>query len=220
LRELIQTHMDKGGDWRSIINSLRSRLPEMWKGSTLADKKRFLRHVMPYWNIHRHRVHHQINNLLESLVKKGQLKILSGRVMSVNDGIAKIRLRHETKLTDVKITWLINCMGPGMNIAAAHKPLAESLVEHGYATLDPLKLGFAVTENGQVEEKSGTPSDALYSLGPPTKGIYWECTAVPDIRKQSLLTAKAILKQTDEHPNQKRNYHGLDQQHTKKISDK
>ena len=32
--------------------------------------------------------------------------------------------------------------------------------------------------------RDGTPSRRLFALGPPTRGVFWEITAVPDIRNQ------------------------------------
>jgi uncharacterized NAD(P)/FAD-binding protein YdhS len=192
LRKTIQSHVKTGGDWRSIVRALRRYVPEMWASSTLADKKRFLRHVMPYWNIHRHRVHPQLNQLLDTLSARGQLQVLSGHVQSVQDGVAYIRLRQNEAATPFNIKYLINCMGPGLKMSA-HEPLAGALVERGLATLDPLQLGFNVTTTCNIQEPSGNASSLLYSLGPPTKGIFWESTAVPDIRQQTLRLAKTLL---------------------------
>lgn len=80
-----------------------------------------------------------------------------------------------------------------MDVAAAYKPLAKSLVERGYATFDPLQLGFAVSTSCEMQDESGMPSALLYSIGPPTKGTFWESVAVPEIRKHGFKLVKQLL---------------------------
>lgn len=65
LRGTIQHYVESGGDWRSVINALRQYIPALWNQAHQQGKRQFLRHVLPYWNVHRHRVHHQIAVLLE-----------------------------------------------------------------------------------------------------------------------------------------------------------
>lgn len=60
----------------------------------------------------------------------------------------------------------------------------RNLVDGGYAQVDLLGLGFDLTDDHQVIEGGGMPSPALHALGPITRGVLWEITAVPDIRKQ------------------------------------
>lgn len=45
-----------GGDWREVINAVRKIAPELWAGLSVEDRRRFLRHVRPIWDVHRHRL--------------------------------------------------------------------------------------------------------------------------------------------------------------------
>jgi uncharacterized NAD(P)/FAD-binding protein YdhS len=44
-----------GGDWRSVIDGLRPQVQALWQALPLQEKRRFLRHLRPYWEVHRHR---------------------------------------------------------------------------------------------------------------------------------------------------------------------
>ncbi len=192
LRQKSLHHTQQGGDWRAIINALRPLVPLIWENASLTDKKRFIRHMLPYWNVHRHRVHNRLIVILDELVQRRQLHTMAGRVQYVENNAATILLRNTKKEEKIKIDWLINCMGPAMDISKTGSHLVQSLTQRGIAALDPLALGFAATTSGEMRDAAGNISNCFYTLGPPVKGVAWECTAVPEIRKQSYALAKKL----------------------------
>ena len=42
-----------------------------------------------------------------------------------------------------------------------------------------------MTTSGALRSRSGVISQSLFALGPLTRGVFWEITAIPDIRRQS-----------------------------------
>ncbi len=193
VRETSQAQLEKGGDWRSILNGLRLHVPMIWSAASVQDKKRFLRHVLPYWNIHRHRVHRKLADLLEQLSKQQQLHILAGRILKVEQGEATIALRHTHQTKQIKLQWLINCMGPSLSLAITQQPLIDAMLQRDVAMFDPLRLGFDITSVGSLKNKAGVSSPIFYTLGPIAKSLYWESGAVPEIRKQSFNLARHLL---------------------------
>jgi uncharacterized NAD(P)/FAD-binding protein YdhS len=176
-----------------VINALRVQIPEIWQRSSVTDRKRFLRHVMPYWNIHRHRVHAKIAGLLQQMSDDGQLNVIAGRVLGVEHGSAKIRLRHTGEIMQRKAKWLINCMGPSLSVKSTQHPLEKALFQRGLAQPDPLGLGFSVAPNGALYDVSGDMSRNIYTVGPPRKSACWESGAVPEIRRQCFDLAKQLM---------------------------
>ena len=67
----------RGGDWRSVIDSLRPVTAQIWQSLPPAEQRRFLRHVRPYWDVHRHRIAPAINSLIESEITDGGIRIQS-----------------------------------------------------------------------------------------------------------------------------------------------
>jgi len=187
------SHMQEGGDWRSIINVLRAHIPTIWQHASVQDKKRFMRHLLPYWNVHRHRVHQTLMDMLQQLIEKQQLQIMAGRVVSVAENQANIRLRKASHMQTMKVDWLINCMGPGLSAQEKTSSLLQSLTQSGNVSLDPLAIGLSATQDGRIYDATGQLSSSFFTLGPPAKGAIWECTAVPEIRRQSYALAKNII---------------------------
>jgi uncharacterized NAD(P)/FAD-binding protein YdhS len=182
LRLMSQDNMRHAGDWQVVVNTVRKHIPHLWEQLSLADKKRFLRHLVPYWNIHRHRVHSQLSDLLVMLTKKNQFQVLSGRVLHVGADYAQIKPRHTNLSTAININWLINCMGPSDRITSI--PLVQCVLQHGTGKLDELQLGLAVSPIGALQDACGQLSSTYFAIGSLRKGTVWECGAVPELRKQ------------------------------------
>lgn len=193
IRAMSDEHVREGGDWRSIVQSLRAHIPTLWSRWGLTDKRRFLRHVLPYWNIHRHCVPVSVAAIIEQWVASGQLQLFAGRILSVEHSQASIVLRGTEEQRKVPVQWLVNCMGPSLSASSHADSLLQGLLTRGMAMLDSLKLGYATGTHGALIEKSGEHSKRIFSVGPPTKGASWECNAVPEIRHYCAKTAKWML---------------------------
>ncbi len=172
----------QGADWRSVMNAIRPQVVKLWQAMTVKDKKRFVRHLLPYWNIHRHRVHTGIADLLAQMESAKQLHIMAGRVLKVEGDKVVIKLRGQDHTLQLNAQWLINCMGPSMHPVS--QPLLAALLKRGLATLDESKLGLALCRNGRLIDEKGNISSILCAIGPLRRATEWETSAVPEIRKQ------------------------------------
>jgi uncharacterized NAD(P)/FAD-binding protein YdhS len=79
---------------------------------------------------------------------------------------------------------IINCTGPGANLAGTSDPLLRSLLDGGLVRTDELGLGLDVAADGRTLDADGQADGRLYAVGPLTRGAFWEIVAVPDIRNQ------------------------------------
>ncbi len=174
--------------WRAAIDELRPFTQAIWQAASETQKLRFLRHLRPWWDVHRHRLAPVVAERIEALRGAGRLRVIAGRTQS-------FRLQQD----HVEVSWLprgsgetkhgtfarvINCTGPQSDPTRTHDQLVLSLVANGLAQADALGLGLAVDSQGHLLSKGDKKNTALLSLGPMTRGTFWEITAVPDIRKQ------------------------------------
>jgi uncharacterized NAD(P)/FAD-binding protein YdhS len=186
----------QGCEWRSLMNAVRRRVPDLWIKMKLADKKQFIRHLLPYWNIHRHRVPASVDSILKSLLKKNQLHVLAGRVLFAQDGVIHVQMRGTQEVRRIEFDWLINCSGPSLDSQSMAPGLVRHLLSQGLVIQDPLKLGFVTASSGGVMGLDGKVSDQIYTLGPPVKGMRWECSSVPEIRSMAKNIAINLLKES------------------------
>ncbi|WP_256588347.1 FAD/NAD(P)-binding protein [Pseudomonas sp. LH1G9] len=81
VRDAVRQHAQTGGDWRDIIGGLRSATQQLWHALPLDERRRFLRHVRPYWDAHRHRCAPQPGARMHTELARGTLKLAAGRIV-------------------------------------------------------------------------------------------------------------------------------------------
>jgi uncharacterized NAD(P)/FAD-binding protein YdhS len=178
-----------GGGWQPIIDELRPFTVDVWQTMSLRDRARFLRHLRPWWDVHRHRMAAEVAGRIEAARANGRLSILAGRVRTYAVQGNQVRVtykpRGEEQLAIVDTARVVNCAGPGADYDRISDPLIRALLQRGVIRPDPLRLGLDVTANCALLNSDGAISRRLFAVGPVTKGAFWEMTAVPDIRRQT-----------------------------------
>jgi uncharacterized NAD(P)/FAD-binding protein YdhS len=175
--------------WRASVDGLRPYSIGLWRGLSEAEQRRFLRHLRPWWDVHRHRIAPQAAARIEGLRSAGRLEVVAGRIRRVEGGTVTIARRGGGEL-ERRFAAVINCTGPEGGIERVADPLIRQLLASGRARPDRLGLGLDVDEGSRV--LGGGPSPALYAVGPLARGAFWEIVAVPDIRGQAAGVARAI----------------------------
>ena len=183
------------GDWQDIVEALRPQIPSLWQRLPDADKRLFLRHVARYWEVHRHRMPPSTAERVKLLRSAGRLAVLRARVSSAADTAAGLRVSVDLGGSQARLTagWLIDCTGPAADITATSDLLLRRLLDAGFARPDPLRLGLDADSRGGVRGSAGTVAGDIYTLGPLLRGIWYETTAIPEIRDQAAALARLLI---------------------------
>lgn len=179
--------------WRRVMEGYRPITAELWRTATAQERARFLRHLRPWWDVHRHRIAPEIASALDALIAAGRLSVIAGRVAATEASPEAVTLSVRSPRgapRTLTAPWLIDCTGPGHD--AATTPLTAALIAEGRARLDPLKLGLELDEAGRVLHADGVADPSLYVLGPPARAALWETIAVPDIRQRIERLSQAL----------------------------
>ncbi len=177
--------------WRASVDGLRPHSIALWQGLSEAEQKRFLRHLRPWWDVHRHRIAPRVAARIEAMRASGRLEVAAARIARVEGDWVTLARRGGGELRR-RFAAVVNCTGPEGDIARIGDPLIRDLLASGRARPDRLGLGLDVDSDSRVRGSGASP--ALYALGPLTKGAFWEIVAVPDIRGQAAGVARAILR--------------------------
>ncbi len=183
------------GDWRGLFDSLRPHIQDGWRTMTLAERRRFLRHLRPWWDIHRHRLAPVMSARL-SQWRSTRLEIVAGRLVALEPcgaGIAAAwRARASQQVQRRRFGAVVNCTGPEGDPRQSRAPLIQQLLASGQIRADPLGLGMDATEDGRLIAGDGEINGRLFAIGPPARGALWEVTAVPDIRIEARRLGRAL----------------------------
>lgn len=184
-------------DWRAVLDGLRPHTQALWRRLDPVERRRFLRHAAPLWNVHRHRIAPVAAERIAKAEARGQFRLIAGRVAGFTPHpggvtVAVTRRGGAGRLA-LEAAAVFECRGRAPDVARSDNPLLAALLAEGLARPDPLGLGLDVTPDGALVDPGGRASDRLFGLGPVTAGTFWEITAVPDIRSQAARLAGRLL---------------------------
>lgn len=182
--------------WRAAVDELRPFTQDLWRSASAQERARFLRHLRPYWDVHRHRIAPAVAARLAAMQDAGRLEIEAARIVEVRPEAERIAVALRSRGGDA-IAWrrfarVVNCTGPLGDLRRTRDPLLRALTKRGAIRPDPLAIGIDVDRQCRAVDMSGAAQDRLRVAGPMTRGAHWEIVAVPDIRRQVWTLAREI----------------------------
>lgn len=186
VRALSENVALRGGDWHEAIAVVRGLGPTLWQRLSAAERRRFLRHVRPYWEVHRHRLPQSSWSALHALRRRGSLHVHAGRILDLASVGGEVqvswRARGSRSPATLRVDRVINCTGPDYDARRTRERLLRLLVAQGIAVADPLGLGLVTGAFGALVDASGRSARNLYYIGPMLRPSHWETTAVQELR--------------------------------------
>ena len=202
--------IEAGGDWRSVVDALRPHTQALWAGLPMVERGRFLRHLRPWWDVHRHRAAPHVADLIGDMLQDGRLVIHAGRLASVVEQPGRaggapasaevtIRERGSGTMLVLRVERIVNAIGPGGDVRTSGEPLLDGLLRSGIASADPFGLGLRTDGEGSIIGVDGSVSTQISTLGSPRRGDLWESTAVPEVRVQADHLAARLIADNGRH---------------------
>ncbi len=185
-----------GGDWRSVIDSLRPVTNRIWQRLGDRDRRRFVRDVARHWEVRRHRMAPEVAGMLGEVISSGRLRIERGEISEIRPEsgglVASVRDPDSGEVSERRFDRAVNCTGPAQDLSRAPYPVIASLLEAGEVRPGPYRLGLDHDSRGAMVTRSGEVSRLIFGIGPVRKGRLWETTAIPEIREQALELADLL----------------------------
>lgn len=190
LSRMLRAVRDRASDigWRSAVDELRPFTQAIWQSADDATRARFLRHLRPWWDVHRHRLAPRVADRIACLIEAGRLEVRAGKICHAEVADKKLnvvwRARGTATTTTLDVSRIINCVGPQGDVTQVDEPLLGDMIAHGTIRPDAERLGIDVDATARVRSFDGQANESIFAVGPMTRGAFWEITAVPDIRRQ------------------------------------
>ncbi|MGA7343045.1 MAG: FAD/NAD(P)-binding protein [Terracidiphilus sp.] len=197
LRRRIAAARDSGIEWQYVIDALRPVIQRLWNRLGVKERARFLRHVRPFWEIHRHRMAPSITDIIDRLRREKKLEVVAGALVAASadeDGVdVTFSLRGASAARSVRVSWVVNCTGPGAHNRHETHPFLRPLLGAGILCSDELSLGLLTDDCGRAIAADGGTHPDLLIAGTLRKSTLWESTAVPELRQQAQTVARTAL---------------------------
>ena len=193
LREHVRTAQAQGLPWQAVMDRIRPLGQALWRSLGEADQRRFLRHVVRYWDVHRHRIAESVHDALMAAEQSGQLQRHRARLDAVLVQDANLQV-HGRGTPPFNVGALINATGVETRALGLRNPLLQQLLAEGHARPGPHGLGLdADPDTGQLHDAQGTPQPGLWLVGSLRIGTLWESLAIPELRVQAQQAARAAI---------------------------
>src|SRR5690606_31042348 len=102
-------------------HELRTVTQWLWGAADTEQRRRFLRHLRPWWDVHRHKLAPAVGATIDAMLAGARLAVAAGRLLSVTPvgGGAEVsfRLRGQDEVERLRAARIVNCTGPEPGIA-------------------------------------------------------------------------------------------------------
>ena len=196
LRDAARDAGHQGLPWQAVMETVRPRVQELWRTLTHEDQRRFLRHVVRYWDVHRHRIAPQVHAQIEALQASGQLRLHRGRLQTVERQDARIRVSasmRDRRTQEFDVDRIVNATGVEMRAQLMRNPLLSDLLGKGLARPGPHGIGIDTCAEGELVDANGRNQASMTVIGSLRIGRLWESLAVPELRGQAESAARRML---------------------------
>ncbi len=198
LRQHARQAQAQGLPWQAVMDRIRPLGQALWQSLSAADQRRFLRHVVRYWDVHRHRIAPSVHAQLQALRERGQLQLHRGRIDAVSADGDHVRLTGDGprgSRLHLQVQCVVNATGVETRGQAMRNPLLQQLLASGLARPGPHGIGLDTAPDGQLLDADGTPHPRIQVIGSLRIGSLWESLAIPELRVQAAQAAQRMLAQ-------------------------
>lgn len=189
--------------WQQVLDDIRANGQRLWQQLSLNEQRRFLRHLRPWWDVHRYRIAPQVSAVIERLQSEGRLQIRAARLVSARaEGKAlqiTLQLRGAETQT-LTVDKLVVTTGPAHDALLQSDALLIQLAQQGLIQADPLALGIAVNAQSQTLNRRDQANPHLYVVGPAARGRFGELMGLPQVAEHAESVAKQLLNLEASHP--------------------
>lgn len=176
VRALRQQVAAARGNWYPSFDELRDSVWQLWPRLPLAQQRRFLRRLRPWYDVHRFRSPPQTEATVNAAIESGRVHHLAARLRGVRvDGqvlVAQLQGPRDAAPREERFDTLVNCTGLDAASRTAGNPLLQSLVAQGWLRPDAVGVGYAVDAHCRAIGADGQVRDRVRLIGPPTLGTF------------------------------------------------
>ena len=167
-----------GGLWYQPFDDMRDAVWRLWPTLPAQEKRRVLRQLRTWYDVHRYRSPPQNQELVDAAVAEGGVRFIAARLQAVSaahegHGIAVTWKRLGAELAQTQsFDAVINCTGLDALAALSANPFLVSAMQRGWLRHDACAMGFEVDDQCCAVGANGAAQPAVRVVGPPTVGAF------------------------------------------------
>ena len=197
IRATIAAAAAQGVSWHAVIEAVRAQGQTLWPDLGVAEQRRIVRHLRPYWDVHRFRIAPQIAQVLERRLRNGSLETFAASLRGASAGPRSIAVEFKRRGRPATQRLLCDAIvvttGPAHHQSIATQPHLASLARAGIIQADHVGLGIACDREGRAIDRDGMPVASFFIAGPLARGTVGELMGVPEVAEHAQFIAGHVL---------------------------
>jgi uncharacterized NAD(P)/FAD-binding protein YdhS len=196
IRGQVRSAAAEGAPWQAVFDDVRGNARRLWAALPVPERRRVVRHLRPFWDVHRFRVAPQVEAAIARLRAAGQFHSMAAHLQDVTwDGqTITVRLRRNRRAETLvrQADAMIVTTGPGHGSALTVNPALAALNRQGLLTPDKVGLGLEVDADGHAVGRTGIARPDLFIAGPLARGRVGELMGLPQVSEHAEAVARAV----------------------------
>ena len=196
VRAAIRVCESLGGSWQGVIEAVRNQGQDIWRTLEPEARRRVVRHLRPFWDVHRFRAAPQIEAILDGKLKDGSLTLQRARLGAVtadDEGFwVELRDLRAKSAETRRFDRLILAVGPAHRDILASQPFLAELAATGALALDATELGLRTSREGRAVNAEGNADPSLFIAGPLARGTFGELMGLPQVSVYAQFIASEV----------------------------
>lgn len=199
IRQEVALAATQGLPWQLVLDDIRGNGQRLWQQLSLKEQRRFLRHLRPWWDVHRYRIAPQVSAVLQQGQEEGRLQVNAARLLqasAVGQQLSLTLQQRNGQTRHILVDNIIVTTGPAHGALLDSDPLLNQLARQGMIQADPLALGIEVNALSQTLNTEGQANPHLRVVGPAARGRFGELMGLPQVAEHAESVARQLLSET------------------------
>ena len=197
IRATVREASGLGISWHSVFDKIRAQAHQIWSNLSVVEKRKLVRHLRVYWDVHRFRVAPQVAEIWRTCLDAGRLQSYAASIESAlvqDNGRILVAFRPRRMKQTLQLVYdnVLIATGPSHTDVLISQSLTQNLADRGNLQLDKVGLGLAVDALSRACDKNGIGQADLYIAGPLARGEFGELMGLPQVTAHAHFVADTL----------------------------
>jgi len=197
IRVAIRAAREQGLTWHPVLDQVRAQGTSLWKLLAVEERRRIVRHLRSYWDVHRFRIAPQVEDVLEEAAAAQRLETLAASIHDVRlEGEVievSVRPKGSRKTSNRQFDAVVVTTGPAHGQILSSQNWLKQMADRHNLHVDPTGLGLACNDRSEALSANLIADQSLLIVGPLARGHFGELMGLPQVSEHAVFVADRIL---------------------------
>lgn len=197
IRRAVRAAQAQGIPWQRVLDAVRTQGPVIWAALPVSERRRLVRRLRPFWDVHRFRVAPQVEAAIDRGRASGALRILKAepvRAQAGGGGLSVTLRLGPNRFETITVDAVVLATGPAHRSLLETNVFAGRLAELGLITLDDVGLGLATNQHSRAIGADGYSDRAVWIAGPLARAAFGELMGLPEVTRHGEFVSREIIR--------------------------